>query len=82
MVSWQPMGIAKFGDSMPKGKIKLFNEVRGFGFIMPDEGGADVFFHVTALREDDEITVGKAVTFEIGVDEKSGKSKAISVDLV
>jgi CspA family cold shock protein len=67
---------------MPKGKIKLFNEVRGFGFIMPDEGGADVFFHVTALREGDEVTVGKAVTFEIGVDPKSGKSKAISVDLV
>jgi cold shock protein len=67
---------------MPKGKIKLFNEVRGFGFIMPDEGGADVFFHVTALREGDEVTVGKAVTFEIGVDPKSGKSKAVSVDLV
>jgi cold shock protein len=76
------MELAKFGDSMPKGKIKLFNEVKGFGFIKPDDGGADVFFHVTALCEGDEITVGKAVTFEIGVDPKSGKSKAISVDLV
>jgi hypothetical protein len=37
---------------------------------------------VSALREGDEITVGKAVTFEIGVDPKSGKSKAVSVDLV
>jgi CspA family cold shock protein len=67
---------------MPDGKIKLFNEVRGFGFIQPDDGGTDVFFHETALREGDEITVGKAVTFEIGVDPKSGKSKAVSVDLV
>ena len=36
----------------------------------------------SALRQGDEITVGKVVTFEMGVDEKSGKSKAVSVDLV
>jgi cold shock CspA family protein len=45
-------------------------------------GGTDVFFHVSALREGEEITVGKAVTYEIGVDPKSGKTKATSVDLV
>jgi CspA family cold shock protein len=67
---------------MPRGKIKMFNEDRGFGFIKPDDGGADVFFHVSALREGDEITVGKAVTFEAGVDPKTGKSKAVNVDLV
>jgi CspA family cold shock protein len=67
-------------DSMPNGKIKMFNDDKGFG-IKPDDGGNDVFFHVSALREGDEITVGKAVTFEIGVDPKSGKSKAVSVDL-
>src|ERR1700679_3499488 len=69
-------------NGMSHGTIKLFNEVKGFGFIKPADGGNDVFFHVTALREGDEITVGKAVTFEIGVDPKSGKSKAVSVDLV
>jgi CspA family cold shock protein len=69
-------------DSMPSGKIKMFNEDKGFGFIKPADGGDDVFFHVSALREGDEITVGKAVTFGIGVDPKSGKSKAVSVDLV
>ena len=67
---------------MPMGKIKRFNEDKGFGFIKPDDGGADVFFHVSGLREGDEITIGKAVTFEMGVDPKSGKSKAVSVDLV
>jgi CspA family cold shock protein len=60
----------------------MFNDDKGFGFIKPADGGDDVFFHVSALREGDEITVGKAVTFEIGVDPKSGKSKAVSVDLV
>jgi CspA family cold shock protein len=67
---------------MPTGTIKMFNENKGFGFIKPDGGGgADVFFHVSALRDGDEITEGKAVTFEIGVDPKSGRAKAVSVDL-
>lgn len=66
---------------MPTGKIKMFNEDKGFGFIRPDDGSGDVFFHVTALRDGDEITQGKAVTYEVGVDEKTGKSKAVSVDL-
>jgi cold shock protein len=67
---------------MPIGKIKMFNDEKGFGFIRPDDGSNDVFFHVSSLREGDDITVGKAVTFETGVDPKSGKTKAISVDLV
>jgi cold shock protein len=66
---------------MPQGKIKMYNEERGYGFIKPDDGGNDVFFHITEFADDD-ITVGKAVTFEIGIDAKSGKSKAVSVDLV
>jgi CspA family cold shock protein len=67
---------------MPHGKIKMYNEDKGFGFIRPDDGSNDVFFHVSSLREGDEVTVGKAVTFETGVDPKSGKTKAVSVDLV
>jgi CspA family cold shock protein len=67
---------------MPTGKIKMFNEDKGFGFITPDDGGGDVFFHVSALREGDEIAKGKMVAFEIGVDPKSGKTKAVSVDLI
>jgi CspA family cold shock protein len=67
---------------MPIGKVKMFNDEKGFGFIRPDDGSNDVFFHVSALREGDDVTVGKAVTFEAGVDPKSGKTKAVSVDLV
>jgi len=67
---------------MPQGKIKLFNEDKGYGFIQPDDGGNDVFFHVSALREGDEIVKGEVVRFEIGIDPKSGKSKAVSVDVV
>ena len=66
---------------MPTGKVKMFNEQKGYGFIRPDDGGADIFFHVSALQEGDEITEGKAVSFETGPDPKTGKIKAISVDL-
>lgn len=67
---------------MPTGKIKMWNDEKGFGFIKPADGGVDVFFHVSALREGDEIAKGTAVMFEIGVDPKTGKTKAVSVDLV
>lgn len=67
---------------MPTGKVKMFNGTKGFGFIRPDGRGDDVFFHVSALKEGDDITEGKAVTFEIGADPKSGKTKAVSADLV
>jgi CspA family cold shock protein len=66
----------------PENGPQMFNEEKGYGFIVPDDGGADIFFHVSALREGDEITEGKAVSFETGPDPKSGKIKAISVDLV
>ena len=66
---------------MATGEIKMWNEEKGFGFIKPDDG-ADIFFHVTALREGDEIARDKAVSFEVGVDPKSGKTKAVSVDLI
>jgi cold shock protein len=67
---------------MPIGKVKFFKEDRGFGFIMPDDGDSDVFFHVSALHEGDEIAPGVAVRFEMGVDKKTGRPRAFCVDLV
>jgi cold shock protein len=67
---------------MATGKINMWDEEKGFGFIKPDDGSVDVFFHVTALREGDKIARDKAVSFEVGVDPKSGKSRAVSVDLI
>jgi CspA family cold shock protein len=60
----------------------MFNEEKGFGFIKPDDGGTDVFFHVTALRDGDEIVQGAAVSYPVGIDAKSGKDKATNVDLL
>lgn len=45
---------------MHQGKVKFFNETKGFGFITPNNGGEDVFVHTTGLkdsiRENDEVT--------------------------
>jgi cold shock CspA family protein len=67
---------------MQNGKVKMFNKERGFGFIKPDKGSVDIFFHVSALKEGDDIKVGTAVSFEVGTDPKSGKTRAVSVDLI
>jgi cold shock protein len=63
---------------MANGAVKWFNGQKGFGFIQPDDGGADVFVHISAveraglrdLREDQK------VSYEITKDQRSGKSSA------
>jgi len=46
-----------------KGTVKFFNDSKGFGFITPDDGGKDVFVHVSGLL--DGIQAGDRVTFDI-----------------
>jgi cold shock protein len=64
---------------MPEGKIKMFNGDKGFGFITPDDGGNDIFFHFSALCEGDEVTVGKAVTFENGVEQRRQRRSSVNL---
>ncbi len=52
---------------MNNGKVKWFNETKGFGFIVPEEGGDDVFVHYSAIQGDGfrTLTEGQAVTYEV-----------------
>lgn len=47
---------------MPTGKVKFFNETKGFGFIT-DDTGKDIFVHISALTE--ELREGDNVTFDV-----------------
>ncbi|PTM90124.1 cold-shock protein [Mycoplana dimorpha] len=64
---------------MAAGTVKFFNQDKGFGFITPDEGGADVFVHVSALQGLGSLQDGQKVSYDLGQDRKTGKSKAENV---
>ena len=63
---------------MTTGTVKFFNANKGFGFIALDEGGADVFVHVSALERSglNSIVEGQKLTFDIVKDNRNGKSAA------
>ncbi|MCA1868318.1 cold-shock protein [Agrobacterium genomosp. 3] len=64
---------------MATGTVKFFNQDKGFGFITPDNAEADVFVHVSALQGSGALHDGQKVTYDLGQDRKTGKSKAENV---
>jgi CspA family cold shock protein len=60
---------------MDTGKVKFYNEQKGFGFIAPDNGGKDVFVHATALERAgmSSLTEGQKVSFDTQEDRRTGK---------
>ncbi|MBS3650977.1 cold-shock protein [Pseudaminobacter sp. 19-2017] len=63
---------------MITGTVKFFNSTKGFGFIQPDSGGADVFVHISAVERAGMRTIveGQKLSFEVVKDNRSGKSAA------
>ncbi|MBS0240305.1 MAG: cold-shock protein [Proteobacteria bacterium] len=63
---------------MPTGTVKWFNGQKGFGFIQPDDGGNDVFVHVSAVERAGlrGLNEGQKVSFDVVADRRSGKSSA------
>lgn len=69
---------------MPTGTVKWFNSTKGFGFIQPDDGGADVFVHISAVERAGlrGLNEGQKISYEVQRDPKRGKSSAENLKAV
>jgi CspA family cold shock protein len=69
---------------MATGTVKWFNGQKGYGFIQPDEGGADVFVHISAVQRSgmNGLDEGQKVAYEIVKDKRTGKSAADNLTAV
>lgn len=67
---------------MANGTVKWFNTTKGFGFIAPDEGGKDVFVHISALERSGlrELADNQKVTFDVEAG-RDGRSSASNIAL-
>lgn len=68
---------------MVTGTVKFYNGTKGFGFIQPTDGGADVFVHVSALERAglDNLREGQKLQFDLEPDQK-GRHSAANLHLV
>jgi cold shock protein len=66
---------------MAQGTVKFFNAQKGYGFIVQDGGGPDVFVHISAVERAGMRTLveGQKVTFDVEADRRSGKSAAANL---
>ena len=69
---------------MQIGTVKWFNSQKGFGFIQPDQGGNDVFVHISAVERAGigALGEGQKLSFELERDKRSGKTSAGQLQLV
>lgn len=69
---------------MANGTVKWFNAQKGYGFIQPEAGGADVFVHISAVERAGLSTLndGQKLSYELQMDPRKGKSSAVDLKLV
>lgn len=63
------------------GTVKFYNEQKGYGFIKPDDGGSDVFVHVTALEASgmSQLAEGSRISFDTEPDKRGKGPKAVNL---
>lgn len=68
---------------MANGTVKFFNEEKGFGFIRPDNGGADIFVHISALQASGirSLQPDQKVSFDTEPDRGGKGPKAVNIEL-
>ncbi len=66
---------------MMRGSVKWFNATKGFGFIQPEDGGSDVFVHISAVEKAgwSSLNEGQVVTYELQTDKRRGKTSAVNL---
>jgi len=66
---------------MATGTVKFFNAQKGFGFIVLDNGGPDVFVHISAVERAGmhSLNEGQKLSFDVQADPRSGKSAAANL---
>ncbi|MCJ7935542.1 MAG: cold-shock protein [Chryseobacterium sp.] len=65
---------------MKKGTVKMFNSAKGFGFITPEDGGKEIFYHFSKiLSSEKSLEAGQIVEFEIGEGKKGTEAYNIRV---
>jgi len=71
------------GMEAQTGSVMTYFEEKGFGFLRPDAGGKDIFFHISRLHQGDatQLVPGAKVAYELGMD-RNGKIAASSVRLL
>jgi CspA family cold shock protein len=67
---------------MAQGKVKWFNADKGYGFIQPDEGGKDVFIHISALERAGISTLNDDQKVSYDLEEQKGKISAVKIELI
>ncbi len=69
-------------NDVATGIVKTFKDDKGFGFIKPDEGGRDVFVHVSAVPGQQPLREGMRVGFDLTTDRKTGTDRAANVRIL
>jgi CspA family cold shock protein len=67
---------------MATGVVKWFNGTKGYGFVKPDDGGADIFIHISAIQKAGIQTLDEGQKIEFDIEDNKGRKAAGNIQLI